>query len=277
LQVLTLCMCPPQVFGIEWCPYETSHGTQSQFATFGKKHMKLWVAAAGGSYTPTQLSFGKLPLQNVHSAAWLPPSRPQKQCNLVAGMADGQIYVFKVRSRSQRSDSPAPARAPLPASSVLRAGQCKESAPVGEQSLGTCMCHMQPCATQCMQHRVALNHAFMPTQGTAAAQAISAHKPGPKENIDGQMVHQGLRGLRVAKQGALLLSGGADGLVQLWDTSDGELKDGRMAGQPISIKAAGAGEKAPIIRCVRGPGGWHIQAGMWCWQGRWYFYVFCGG
>lgn len=93
-------MCPPQVFGIEWCPYESSHGTQSQFATFGKKHMKLWVEGAGGSYTPTQLSFGKLPLQNVHSAAWLPPSGPQKQCSLVAGMADGQIYVFKVRSRN---------------------------------------------------------------------------------------------------------------------------------------------------------------------------------
>ena len=56
-----------QVYGIEWCPYEQSHGTSSQFVTFGKKHIKLWSHAAGGVYAPTQLSFGKLPLQNVSS------------------------------------------------------------------------------------------------------------------------------------------------------------------------------------------------------------------
>jgi hypothetical protein len=54
------------VNGLEWCPYKASHSTASQFATFGKKHVKLWSQqAAGGAYAPTQLSFGKLPAQNV--------------------------------------------------------------------------------------------------------------------------------------------------------------------------------------------------------------------
>jgi hypothetical protein len=75
---LTWLPCCPlaQVYGLEWCPYEQSHGTISQFVTFGKKHMKLWSQQAGGVYAPTQLSFGKLPLQNVSSgrlllAGWL--------------------------------------------------------------------------------------------------------------------------------------------------------------------------------------------------------------
>lgn len=88
--------CWLQVCGIEWCPYELTHGSTSQFVTFGKKHIKLWQAGAAGAYMPTQLSFGKLPLQNVHSAAWLAPTGPHKQCQLLAGMDDGQIYVFKV-------------------------------------------------------------------------------------------------------------------------------------------------------------------------------------
>jgi hypothetical protein len=35
-------------------------------------------------------------LLQVTSAAWLTPTGPHKQCQLLAGMDDGQIYVFKV-------------------------------------------------------------------------------------------------------------------------------------------------------------------------------------
>ena len=47
---------PPQVYGVEWCPYEVTHPGQvpSQFVTFGKKHMKLW-SCANGVYTGKQV------------------------------------------------------------------------------------------------------------------------------------------------------------------------------------------------------------------------------
>jgi microtubule-associated protein-like 6 len=81
-----------QVFGLEWNGYEIS-----QFATYGKKHVKVWKqAGAAGSWVGTQLSFGKLPLQNVTAASWLPPSGSRGDSLLLAGMADGQVYVFKV-------------------------------------------------------------------------------------------------------------------------------------------------------------------------------------
>jgi hypothetical protein len=87
-----------QVFGLEWNQHELTHEIEPQFATFGKKHLKLWrPAAPGGAWVATQLSFGKLPLQNVVSAAFLVPRGPQKESILAAGMADGQVYLFKVR------------------------------------------------------------------------------------------------------------------------------------------------------------------------------------
>uniref|UniRef100_A0A383VWQ6 EML-like second beta-propeller domain-containing protein n=1 Tax=Tetradesmus obliquus TaxID=3088 RepID=A0A383VWQ6_TETOB len=87
---------PPQVFGLEWNPHELTHEIEPQFATFGKKHLKVWKPAApNGAWVATQLSFGKLPLQNVVSAAFLVPRGPRKESILAAGMADGQVYLFK--------------------------------------------------------------------------------------------------------------------------------------------------------------------------------------
>jgi hypothetical protein len=41
------------------------------------------------------LCAGKLPMQNVTSVQWLPP-RSGSECLLVAGVADGSLYVYKV-------------------------------------------------------------------------------------------------------------------------------------------------------------------------------------
>lgn len=42
------------------------------------------------------MAMGKLPLQNVHTVAWLPPrTHGSGECTVVAGMNDGQLYVFK--------------------------------------------------------------------------------------------------------------------------------------------------------------------------------------
>ena len=85
------------MFGLEWNRYEVTDNVESQFATYGKKHVKVWKqAGASGSWVGTQLSFGKLPLQNVTAACWLPPSGARGDSLLLTGMADGQVYVFKV-------------------------------------------------------------------------------------------------------------------------------------------------------------------------------------
>ncbi|GLC69071.1 hypothetical protein PLESTF_000783800 [Pleodorina starrii] len=92
---------PPQVYGLEWNPYAGRPGSvPPAFLTFGKKHIKMWTRGDGptgqGQWSAKQLSTGRLDMQNVHSAAWLPPRQEGgAECLVVAGMADGQLYVFK--------------------------------------------------------------------------------------------------------------------------------------------------------------------------------------
>lgn len=99
-------MCTTQVYGIEWNPYAgRMSAVPHAFLTFGKKHIKMWTrgeggAGGGGGWVAKQLSTGRLDMQNVHSAAWLPPRQEGgSECMVVAGMADGQLYLFKVRGR----------------------------------------------------------------------------------------------------------------------------------------------------------------------------------
>eukprot|EP00955_Chlamydomonas_euryale_P020725 219624-Chlamydomonas_euryale.AAC.1 len=39
---------PPQVYGLEWNPYELTHQMPSGFLQFGKKHIKVWLAGNHG-------------------------------------------------------------------------------------------------------------------------------------------------------------------------------------------------------------------------------------
>ncbi|GIL71076.1 hypothetical protein Vretimale_17844 [Volvox reticuliferus] len=88
---------PPQVYGIEWNPYAGRHAAvPAAFLTFGKKHIKMWARGDTGQWAAKQLTTGRLDMQNVHSAAWLPPRQEGgSECMVVAGMADGQLYLFK--------------------------------------------------------------------------------------------------------------------------------------------------------------------------------------
>ncbi|MEW5311518.1 MAG: hypothetical protein WDW38_003227 [Sanguina aurantia] len=79
---------PPQVYGIEWCPHGVTAGSPGQFVSFGKKHIKLWTCTTG-QWSSKQLSVARLPMQHVHCAAWL------SETLVVAGMSDGQLYIFK--------------------------------------------------------------------------------------------------------------------------------------------------------------------------------------
>lgn len=78
-----------QVYGIEWCPHGVTAGSPGQFVSFGKKHIKLWTCTTG-QWSSKQLSVARLPMQHVHCAAWL------SETLVVAGMSDGQLYIFKV-------------------------------------------------------------------------------------------------------------------------------------------------------------------------------------
>ncbi len=100
-----------QVYGIEWNPYAGRHGSvPAAFLTFGKKHIKMWTRAEGpgGQWAAKSMTTGRLDMQNVHSAAWLPPRQEGgAECMVVAGMADGQLYLFKVgwRRGVERTES----------------------------------------------------------------------------------------------------------------------------------------------------------------------------
>ncbi len=86
------------MYGVEWNPHAGRYpAVPHAFLTFGKKHIKMWTSE-GGRWAPKQLTTGRLDMQNVHSAAWLPPRQEgSAECLVVAGMADGQLYIFKVR------------------------------------------------------------------------------------------------------------------------------------------------------------------------------------
>eukprot|EP00955_Chlamydomonas_euryale_P020726 219624-Chlamydomonas_euryale.AAC.2 len=146
---------------------------------------QLWSGGdAGTSWSSKPLSFGRLPMQNVTSAQWLPPRASGGEQLIVAGTDDGQLYVFK---------------------------------------------------------------------GLAAVKAIAAHRPGPKQIMsDGHPAHNGVRGLRAAKGGSVLLSGGADGTVLQWDTSDGSIQEARFAGRAVQLKSPfGPGDRnVPAVRAL---------------------------
>ncbi|GAX82495.1 hypothetical protein CEUSTIGMA_g9922.t1 [Chlamydomonas eustigma] len=179
---------PPQVYGLEWNPYEITHQVTPAFLTFGKKHIKLWtcsVEGGAGTWTGKSLSVGRFDMQNVTSAQWLPPrSNSGNECMIVAGMGDGQLYLFKG---------------------------------------GTCV------------------------------KAIAAHRPGVKSvQADGHPAYCGVRGLRAIKGGNVLLSGGADGTVLQWDTSDGSIAESRFSGGAIQLSSPfGPGDRSvPAVRAI---------------------------
>jgi len=81
---------PPQVFGLEWDPYGSG-----VFATFGRKHMRIWSPGAKGRWEAQTASFGKAPMSNVHSIVFLPKVNPDSPQFLVAGTSSGSLYVYK--------------------------------------------------------------------------------------------------------------------------------------------------------------------------------------
>jgi hypothetical protein len=87
------------VFGLVWDAFATAAGGPRRFVTFGVKHMRLWTedGGLGGGWSAQGCTFGKLPMQNVCSAAFLPRGAGLSDGPvLVSGMAGGELYVWKV-------------------------------------------------------------------------------------------------------------------------------------------------------------------------------------
>lgn len=63
--------------------------------TFGKKHIRVWANQGGQAkqdWVGSLLSFGRFPMQNVHTALFLPP----KGAEMATGMASGEIVIWQV-------------------------------------------------------------------------------------------------------------------------------------------------------------------------------------
>jgi hypothetical protein len=84
-----------QVYGVTWNPH-ISERERCTFATYGKKHSKLWTpqsparGAPARTWHATSLSFGPFDIQNVHSAAFLP-----KLHALALGLARDVVIVVE--------------------------------------------------------------------------------------------------------------------------------------------------------------------------------------
>lgn len=65
-------------------------------------------------------------------------------------------------------------------------------------------------------------------RGKSLVRAFSAHTAGPKGT--------GVRGMRVCKGNTVLLTGGADGVVQRFDVADGDLQARGCVGCVMTLR-----------------------------------------
>lgn len=79
--------------------YDAFSRDSTRFATFGKKHMKVWKELNKDEgekrWKSSTLRFGKHPIQNIHNVEFLPPQNGAAGL-IVAGMGAGDLYLIKV-------------------------------------------------------------------------------------------------------------------------------------------------------------------------------------
>ena len=84
---------PCKVYGCVWNPYNTTRG---EFVTYGHDHAKLWREGDGRKWSGTKMRFGgKVGLQSITSACFLPPVDYEESNAVATGTAKGQIYVWR--------------------------------------------------------------------------------------------------------------------------------------------------------------------------------------
>ncbi|GFR50670.1 hypothetical protein Agub_g12921 [Astrephomene gubernaculifera] len=98
-QVVTGCNgTPPMVYGVVWNPLKPHDGRKgSEFASYGVKHLKVWIANDEGRFVGTMASFGTSHIENVLSALYVPAMHamrsPGDSC-LLTGFASGKLGLW---------------------------------------------------------------------------------------------------------------------------------------------------------------------------------------
>ncbi|GIL75046.1 hypothetical protein Vretifemale_4865, partial [Volvox reticuliferus] len=89
---------PPMVYGVVWNRLKPSSGRRgSEFASYGIKHLKVWIANDEGRFIGTPASFGTEHIENVLSALYVPATHamrsPGDSC-LLTGFASGKLGLW---------------------------------------------------------------------------------------------------------------------------------------------------------------------------------------
>ncbi|GLC70429.1 hypothetical protein PLESTF_000972700 [Pleodorina starrii] len=89
---------PPMVYGVVWNRLRPSSGRRgSEFASYGIKHLKTWIANDEGRFIGTPASFGTAHIENILSALYVPAmhamSSPGDSC-LLTGFASGKLGLW---------------------------------------------------------------------------------------------------------------------------------------------------------------------------------------
>ncbi|KXZ48848.1 hypothetical protein GPECTOR_25g433 [Gonium pectorale] len=89
---------PPMVYGLVWNPLKPSDGRRgSEFASYGVKHLKVWIADDDGRFIGTSGSFKAAHIENVLSAVYVPAMHalrsPGDSC-ILTGFASGRLGLW---------------------------------------------------------------------------------------------------------------------------------------------------------------------------------------
>ncbi|MEW5318145.1 MAG: hypothetical protein WDW38_009391 [Sanguina aurantia] len=89
---------PPMVYGIEWNPLRPQDGRRgSEFASYGVKHLKVWVFNDTDQWQGTNATFGTTRITNVLSIAYVPAmhtmAAPGDSC-ILSGFPSGEVGLW---------------------------------------------------------------------------------------------------------------------------------------------------------------------------------------
>lgn len=232
---------PPQVFGAEWNPHSATFSLAPEFVTFGRKHIKKWNRdVARNTWVSKQLSFGKMPLQNICAAAFLPPVKLSDECAIVAGTANGELYLFRGGSclRSIAAHRPGP-------SVILADGETPHIIPF------LLLCTRGGVLAMLVQ--VAQYQRFLELPSFCSCPAGSKSFEGVRcLRLAHWRPQAGAAGVVTTQDRFVLHSGGADGLICRWDVTEGDLVESRLAGPSIQLGdpygGTGKDARAPVLK-----------------------------
>ena len=82
---------PTKVYGCVWNEF----APRGEFVTYGHDHISIWREDAAGKWSGHKMRYGKVGLQSITSACFLPPVDFEDSNALATGTAKGTIYVWR--------------------------------------------------------------------------------------------------------------------------------------------------------------------------------------